>query len=182
MKKCIICKTLFKGNSNSAKTCSIKCRKINNQTMGKKWDMNNPHKRKKYNDKYFLSHHSEIIKRRRLNKNKYYLLTNKWRKNNPDRVKMMKAKDRTKHKEEYIARNRSLYYISIPKGQLCQECKIKKAVHRHHPDYSKPLKVKFLCRTCHGKEHRKYKINVRKTRPNSIKSEQGLKLIATCWL
>lgn len=37
----------------------------------------------------------------------------------------------------------------------CEGCGAGEAV-RHHDDYSKPLEVRWLCRTCHGIEHRRY--------------------------
>lgn len=41
--------------------------------------------------------------------------------------------------------------------QPCEKCAEPKA-HAHHEDYSKPLDVRWLCRKCHGLEHRKYKL------------------------
>lgn len=42
------------------------------------------------------------------------------------------------------------------KPSTCSHCNIKTNLDGHHPDYSKPLEVIWLCRGCHGKEHRKY--------------------------
>ncbi len=46
---------------------------------------------------------------------------------------------------------------ALAKGNLvrrsCEHCSSQKS-EAHHPDYSKPLDVIWLCRTCHGKVHR----------------------------
>ena len=41
---------------------------------------------------------------------------------------------------------------SIPL-EPCEECGTKKNVHRHHPDITKPLLVKFLCALHHKRLH-----------------------------
>lgn len=61
-----------------------------------------------------------------------------------------------KNYESYLSlcRYKANKLIKIPKGQLCEECSINIATVRHHPDYSKPLYIQFLCRSCHVKGHR----------------------------
>ena len=44
----------------------------------------------------------------------------------------------------------------------CERCGARpprRLLHAHHPDYSKPLDVVWLCSTCHGREH--WKMNGR---------------------
>lgn len=57
--------------------------------------------------------------------------------------------------KELKARHRANYKIKIPVDQLCEKCKINKAIEKHHEDYNKPLEVKFLCRVCHNKMPKK---------------------------
>ena len=35
----------------------------------------------------------------------------------------------------------------------CEGCQKEAKLQKHHPDYSKPLYVQWLCTTCHGKAH-----------------------------
>ncbi len=39
---------------------------------------------------------------------------------------------------------------NLKRSPVCKECGIKCKTEGHHEDYSKPLKVKWLCRKCHG--------------------------------
>ncbi len=61
------------------------------------------------------------------------------------------------HEDRIIAAkklNNQKIKIMIPENTLCVDCKVKKAEHRHHEDYSKPLDVTFLCRSCHKRRHK----------------------------
>jgi hypothetical protein len=45
----------------------------------------------------------------------------------------------------------------IKKPERCQGCDTKpKRLEGHHKDYTKPLDVMWLCRSCHAKEHREW--------------------------
>lgn len=44
----------------------------------------------------------------------------------------------------------------LKRSQCCESCnEIKSDIECHHIDYGKPLEVIWLCRTCHGRAHRK---------------------------
>lgn len=67
------------------------------------------------------------------------------------------ARWRDKFPEKLSAQQKLRYAVKT--GRLerkpCEECGNSKS-EGHHPDYSKPLEVKWLCRKCHAKEHRIY--------------------------
>jgi hypothetical protein len=56
------------------------------------------------------------------------------------------------NKEESRAITISAQRRGIIVPQPCQHCGAAKA-EVHHPDYSKPLEVVWLCKPCHGREH-----------------------------
>jgi hypothetical protein len=66
---------------------------------------------------------------------------NLWRKNNPSRRKAWRAVENAKRTNKLIP-------------QPCEVCGKKKNIHAHHDDYSKPLKVKWLCLRHHVARHR----------------------------
>ncbi|KKL58038.1 hypothetical protein LCGC14_2229420 [marine sediment metagenome] len=53
-----------------------------------------------------------------------------------------------------LARIKAKNNIEIPEGCVCKYCKLRKAIHRHHPNHSKPLEVELVCRPCHINIHR----------------------------
>lgn len=57
--------------------------------------------------------------------------------------------------EPHKQKVRDLAKKQIVKLSVCKFCGATENLHRHHPDYSKPLNVITLCPSCHGKEHRK---------------------------
>lgn len=67
----------------------------------------------------------------------------KWRGINPE-----------KHKASQELR-KAIWRGEIEKPKECSKCKKRKRIiHGHHEDYSKPLEVRWLCVSCHGKERK----------------------------
>jgi len=42
----------------------------------------------------------------------------------------------------------------LTRPQICSVCGIEAAIEAHHPDYTQPLTVIWLCNTCHVEVHR----------------------------
>lgn len=77
----------------------------------------------------------------------------KWEAENRDKI----LANRRKRNPKVRAREAVKYAVRV--GKLirpghCERCKKPCKPHAHHPDYTKPLDVEWLCRDCHGKEHR----------------------------
>jgi hypothetical protein len=60
---------------------------------------------------------------------------------------------REKNPEKIAAHHLAAYHIPLP--DICERCAAQGRIHRHHPDYSQPLLVMFLCPRCHRQEHMK---------------------------
>ncbi len=119
----------------------------------RKWKRNNKEKvseyRKKWNNENKEKVRASFRKFREIHKDddigkNRALFGKKWAKENRERIKISRSKLKSD------ARNKSKNII-IPKEQICQDCNEKLAEEKHHPDYSKPLEVKFLCKKCHNK-------------------------------
>jgi hypothetical protein len=64
-------------------------------------------------------------------------------------------KYRANNKEKIRARGLAIRRNPMSPG-FCQRCGgFPKTLHRHHPDYSKPGEIVWLCPPCHGLQHRK---------------------------
>lgn len=65
-----------------------------------------------------------------------------WQKRNPE-----------KYKAQYTVKN-AIRDGLLQKSPFCEECGLVKSnIQGHHADYSKPLEVNWLCKSCHDKEH-----------------------------
>jgi len=87
------------------------------------------------------------VKARRKKYTREYLIKNR------ERIRERRAKDKEKN------RSRSKMRDAIKSGKLVRlPCEVCGDINSqgHHTDYSKPLDVKWLCRTHHMMEHRKY--------------------------
>jgi len=74
-----------------------------------------------------------------------------WASRNPDKVNYIVKNYRKRNPEKKRVWDEAERNIDL-KG-FCEVCKIRKAEDRHHPDYSKPLKVVLVCKKCHKNIH-----------------------------
>ena len=110
---------------------------------------------KKYNAQYRKDHADEIRERDR-----EYWAYHKEQKAAKDR------RYRERHKEELSRKSREKYHAvrtklnqALKNGKIkrgpCEVCGAEKA-EAHHDNYNEPLKVRWLCKSCHTKWHRKH--------------------------
>lgn len=140
--KCRLCKRNFSyyGGRPDAKFCNMDC-----------------FKKYKFLHRMF---HSPQEKRdyARKRMRKYY----KTKKGKAIIKKIMKISN-LKNKDKLMARsllNRAVKSCRIIRPKKCTKCgQSKLRITGHHPDYTKPLKVKWLCDYCHHQLHKKMKEN-----------------------
>lgn len=56
---------------------------------------------------------------------------------------------RKKHRDRQAAHN-AAQRAKLVRPLLCESCRETKRVEKHHPDYSQPLLVEWLCKPCHA--------------------------------
>lgn len=85
----------------------------------------------------------------------------RYRKTHPDNpIISAKAKAnwlmRNPHKRKCeTAACNALRHGKIQRPSCCEQCGAATTLYKHHDDYTKPLKVTWLCSKCHGKRHHK---------------------------
>ena len=63
------------------------------------------------------------------------------------------------NKEKTYAHNKVSFAIKsgkLVRALKCEDCLLERKTYGHHEDYSKPLKVNWLCVDCHEKRHHKF--------------------------
>jgi len=83
-----------------------------------------------------------------------------WRRANPGKEKAFRQKAERKDRQKVRARVNFHYALRvgwIKKPDACEKCgsklEVSSELHGHHPDYSKPYDVEWLCRQCHQSTH-----------------------------
>ena len=84
-----------------------------------------------------------------------------WNKRNKTQIaKAHRKKYKLKMKKENPIRYKAIYAVKdairvgkIRKRNICEICYTTENIEGHHPDYSKPLEVIWMCKKCHHKLH-----------------------------
>lgn len=84
-----------------------------------------------------------------------------WKLQNPDKDKRNDKKAirswQVRNREKYIAHHKVWRAIKLGvllRPKVCSSCERERRIHGHHPDYSKPLEVVWLCHICHRNIHK----------------------------
>lgn len=95
-------------------------------------------KAKQYRD----NNPDKLKEERERNKDNYNAAKRKWDRGNKDRVKTANTASKSLHY--------ALKTEKVTKGEKCEFCGVEdKPLDGAHYDYSKPLEVKWLCKSCH---------------------------------
>ncbi len=119
----------------------------------------NPEKHKKANREYAKLHPEKVKEGQK----RFYEKHPEKRKEYRIRYKGRYKGRYNEYQREYYLKNRErllklgrinyLAHQNIPLSLKCDNCGSTENLDRHHQDYSKPLEVRTLCRSCHKKEH-----------------------------
>lgn len=106
-------------------------------------------KEKEYYQRYYSKHINKI---RKLNR-EYKRIQ---RQKNPAKAKIIDAQKRLKKRDKQKIMNKIQWAIEsgkLKKPNFCRCCGRHRKLQAHHSDYSKPLKIIWLCSNCHGFLH-----------------------------
>jgi len=111
-----------------------------------RWAKRNPEKILQNQRAYYERNKEKILdKLRESRKSNGYAQTKAYRKRNRQKIEC--------HNFVRLA----IKFGHLVRPESCEQCKIECKPQAHHNDYEKPLEVVWLCRKCHGNEHRTYK-------------------------
>lgn len=120
----------------------------------------NKDKLAKYKVKYSIENKEKLAENRAKNKEKLAEYKAKYNIENKEKLAEYKAKYfpeyRTKNKEKIVARAALMSQIKsggLVRPENCSICGIKCKPDGHHHNYSRPLDVTWLCRSCHQQIH-----------------------------
>lgn len=76
--------------------------------------------------------------------------------NRHDEMKQRRRRYQTEHDDRVSAHrkvNKALRTGDLVRPDVCNRCGQEARLDAHHEDYSRPLDVEWLCRTCHRRHH-----------------------------
>ena len=101
------------------------------------------------------------------NREHMYQKRKEWKLNNKEKILMKQKKGNEKlnklrkldgeYREKYLAEQKASHFMKKNRIKLenlkCSICQSEENIIKHHPNYSKPLEIVFLCKRCHSKLH-----------------------------
>ena len=144
-------------------------RLAHHRESSRRWDKAHPEKRREVGQKWIEAHPEKCREARHrryyANPEKYRERARRARKANPEKQRESArrwreahlgesresaSKWRKAHRYEHAAQEQAR--SRIPLADACELCGAK-ARHRHHPDYSQPLRIMHVCASCHKRIH-----------------------------
>jgi hypothetical protein len=146
---CAICGASFQTRHSQGKYCSEACTRKGAQASWNAYTDRNKEKRLEGGKRQYEKNREAVMERI-----KVYHQSPAGKAATRTTSKNQKAK----FPEKIAARH--ILGVAVRKGEVqkspCERCGAKR-VHGHHPDYSKPLIVIWLCAQCHKEEHKRLK-------------------------
>ena len=78
-----------------------------------------------------------------------------YRRHRTERIAEAASQARTPKGRARIALELAIRRGEVVRPETCSRCGASGRIHGHHPDYSRPLEVLWLCQACHATEHRR---------------------------
>jgi ribosomal protein S27AE len=128
----------------------------------KEWRKNNIEKARKYGRESYYRHAEAYNKRAKEYRDSHVEERKSWRKKYRETERENEIRYFMSNPEKFQARwiiNRQIRAKKIIRPKECSNCGNEGKIHAHHPDYSKPLEVIWLCSKCHHKIHNENIIN-----------------------
>lgn len=132
------------GRGSKCKLCVV--------ATARHWAKANPARKKEAEDRW-----------REVNPERKKALAKRWSAENPEAVR----RSHVRSQERYPDRRQARIAVghAVESGRLvkpahcggCGKATESRLLHGHHPDYSKPLEVEWLCTGCHSAEHQREK-------------------------
>ena len=142
--KCNMCEEtnpdyFYRSNQNTCKECIKKRAKqyrLDNIEKVKEYDRNRPNKEERA-----IKHRERVHNCTEEEKERRREYLRQWNHKN-------------KHKKNaHLKVSRAVMNGVLDRPKECENCGAEGKIHAHHPDYTKPLEVLWLCDTCHKQEH-----------------------------
>ncbi len=126
---------------------------------GIEWRKANSERHRAVRQAYRVSHRNETNKYRRIyyvaHQNEINEISRRHYAENREDIVCYTRQYYQEHKKERLAQNKvdSAKKSGILIPQPCENCSSTENIHGHHDDYDKPLDVRWLCSSCHGRLH-----------------------------
>lgn len=127
-----------------------------------KWRENNREKTREAAKKWRQKNKDKTREYQKKNKEKHKIYIERYKNKDVERFNKIRRENvrisRERFPEKFAARK--ILWCELQKGTLirptkCSVCQSEGRIEGHHPDYSKPLEVMWLCTRCHVKEHKR---------------------------
>jgi hypothetical protein len=141
-----------------------------------RYRVNNREKIREMDREYYIDNHERYLEKARIAQAKYFR-TEKGR----EKYKLQGEAVRSRFPEKMKARRFMRTAIgngTLLKPSKCSLCESEEfQIDAHHPDYSKPLEVVWVCKPCHGIVHRKIKSHRDRLSEKTAKADA---IVKTC--